>query len=250
MAEAMVPIREVSSFTTYHPCCASRVTNIHLIADAVDGVIVMPGDTFSINEHVGVRTLGQGYVRAGAILSGSLSCCDDPANIGGGTSQFATTFYNAVFFGCYEDIEHQPHSLYFTRYPFVREATLGYPKPDVIFRNDSASIVYIDTSYTGGSITVTFYGDNGGRTCTAEQSGNSVTRVMIHPDGSATRQSWTWYYRRETTTTTTTVPTTTTTIPGPTTTTTTIPGSTTTTTEPPTTTTEPPTTTTAPTTTP
>ena len=158
MAEAMGPITEVSSFTTRHPCCASRVVNIQLLADEIAGAVVMPGETFSVNDRAGERTLAEGYRRAGAIISGELSCCDSPVNIGGGTSQFATTIYNAVFFGCYEDVEHQPHSLYFSRYPFVREATLGWPKPDVIFRNDSDAIVYIDTTYTGNSITVTFYG--------------------------------------------------------------------------------------------
>ncbi|GMQ84694.1 MAG: VanW family protein [Acidimicrobiia bacterium] len=246
MAEAMGPITQVSTFTTFHPCCANRVTNIQLLADKVDGAIVMPGDTFSINDRVGVRTLEDGFKRAGAIISGELYCCDSPVNVGGGTSQFATTFYNAVFFSCYEDVEHQPHSLYFSRYPFVREATLGFPKPDVIFRNDSEAIVYVDTSYTAGSITVTFYGNNGGRTCTAERAGNTVTRVMTHPDGSVTRQSWTWFYRsKKTTTTTTTVPETTTTVPG-TTTTTTVPGTTTTTVPGTTTTTVPETTTTVP----
>lgn len=206
MAEAMGPITEVSTFTTYHPCCANRVTNIHLIADAVDNAIVMPGETFSINDHVGQRTLAKGYVRAGAIIQGALSCCDNPANIGGGTSQFGTTFYNAVFFGCFEDVEHQPHSLYFSRYPFVREATLGFPKPDVIFGNNTDAIVYIDTEYTGGSITVTFYGNNGGRTCEAERSGNTVTRLMYRADGSLEgTQSWTWHYRTPRTTTTTTI---------------------------------------------
>jgi hypothetical protein len=162
-----------------------------------------------------------------------VECCDNPANIGGGTSQFATTFYNAVFFGCYVDVEHQPHSLYFPRYPFVREATMGFPKPDVIFLNDSDTIVYIDTSYTGGSITVTFYGNNGGRECTPERNGNTVTRVMTHPDGSVTTEEWTWFYRtpKPPTTTTTTPPDTTTTTvpePPPDTTTTTVPETTTT----------------------
>jgi vancomycin resistance protein YoaR len=221
MAEAMGPFGEVSTFTTYHPCCQSRVVNIQKLADEIDGAIVMPGEIFSINEHAGKRTLAEGYVRAGAIINGRVECCDHPANIGGGTSQFATTFYNAIFFGCYEDIEHKPHSLYFSRYPYVREATLGYPYPDVKFRNDSEAPVFIDTSHTGGSITVTFYGNNGGRTCTADRSGNTVTRIMEHPDGSVTTQSWTWNYStpREdpttTTTTTTTAPTTTTTTEAP-----------------------------------
>ncbi len=235
LAKAMGPFGEVSTFTTYHPCCANRVTNIQLLADEIDGSIVMPGEVFSVNDTAGKRTLAEGYVRAGAIISGEVSCCDSPINIGGGTSQFATTFYNAIFFGCYEDVEHRPHSIYFSRYPFIREATLGFPAPDVKFRNDSAAPVFIDTSHTGGSITVTFYGNNGGRTCTAERSGNTVTRVMAHPDDTITTQSWSWNYKplvAATTTTiaratTTTVPPTT--VPPPTTTTpTTVPPPTTT----------------------
>jgi vancomycin resistance protein YoaR len=231
MAEDMGPLGEVSSFTTKHPCCRSRVTNIQLLADAIGGSIVMPGETFSINDTAGERTTAGGYVRAGAIIDGRIQCCDSKINIGGGTSQFATTFYNAVFFGCYEDVFHQPHSLYFSRYPFVREATLGWPLPDVIFRNDSDAVVYIHTEYTPSSITVTFFGNNGGRTCTSERSGNTVTRVMTHADGSVTTQDWTWKYRKPKpdpdTTTTTTAPVTTTTAPV-TTTTTTLPPTTTT----------------------
>ena len=192
----------------------------------------MPGETFSVNETAGERTTAGGYVRAGAIINGRIQCCDSKINIGGGTSQFATTFYNAVFFGCYEDVFHQPHSLYFSRYPFVREATLGWPAPDVKFLNDSEAVVYIHTEYTPTSITVTFYGNNGGRTCTSERSGNTITRVMTHPDGSVTTEHWTWNYRAKpttepTTTTTTTAP------PETTTTTTTAPPETPTTTAPP-----------------
>ena len=210
MAEAMGPLGEVSTFTTYHPCCANRVKNIQLLADEINTAIVLPGEEFSVNDRAGKRTLAEGYVRAGAIISGEVKCCDSAVNIGGGTSQFATTFYNAVFFGCYEDVFHQPHSLYFSRYPYVREATLGFPAPDVVFRNDSNAIVYIHTEHTGGSITVTLYGNNGGKTCTSERSGNTITRVMEHADGAVTTQSWTWNYRapkpKTPATTTTTAP--------------------------------------------
>ena len=250
-AEAMGPLGEVSTFTTYYPCCQSRITNIQLLADEIRGAIVMPGEEFSVNERAGERTLQEGYVMAGAIINGRVQCCDSKINIGGGTSQFATTFYNTVFFGCYKDVFHQPHSLYFKRYPYVREATLGWPMPDVIFENDSEAVVYIDTTYTGTSITVTFYGNNGGRTCTSSTSGNTVTRTMTHPDGTVTEEHWEWNYRKpkpkeEDTTTTTEAPHDTTTTTAGTTTTT---GATTTTTAGTTTTTGATTTTTAGTTT-
>jgi vancomycin resistance protein YoaR len=195
-AEAALPLKKVSSFTTYHPSGQRRVINIQGLADEIDNSVVLPGETFSVNDTAGKRTLEEGYVRAGAIIGGEVVCCDSPVNIGGGTSQFATTFYNAVFFGCYEDVFHQPHSLYFSRYPYVREATLGFPAPDVKFLNDSDTAVFIDTSHTSGSITVTLYGDNGGRTCTSSRSGDTITRHMTHPDGSVTTESWTWHYRQ------------------------------------------------------
>lgn len=160
----------VSEFTTGHPCCENRVTNIHLIADAVDGVIILPGTDFSLNEHVGERTVAKGYLEDCAIVGGEVICEGSSANVGGGVSQFATTFFNAIFFGCYEIIEHQPHSLYFNRYPEGREATLGYPKPDVIFRNNTDTPVIVKTHYTDREITVTFYGNKAGKECTDETS--------------------------------------------------------------------------------
>jgi hypothetical protein len=51
------------------------------------------------------------------------------------------------------------------------EATLSWPKPDIIFKNDTAAGMVFKTSYTGTSITVKIYGDNGGRKVRAEVSG-------------------------------------------------------------------------------
>ena len=194
----------VSEFTTFHPAGQARNINIQLIADATDGVVVQPGETFSLNDHVGPRTEAKGYVAAGAIIRGELYCCDHPANIGGGTSQFATTLYNAIFFGAYDDVFHRPHSLYFTRYPVVREATLGYPGPDVRFRNDTAYPVTIDTEHTATSVTVRLIGNNEGRSVATWLVGDAVTpseggkatvyRSITHANGAASVESWTHTY--------------------------------------------------------
>lgn len=150
----------------------NRVINIQTMADAVNGVIVMPGEVFSLNEFIGQRTLEKGYRRAGAIIGPIIYCCDHPANIGGGVSQFATTLYNAVFWSGLEDVEHTPHTLYISRYPMVREATLGYPDPDLKFRNNTDHAVYIKTEHTATSVTVKFFGDNGGlKPCSDDDPG-------------------------------------------------------------------------------
>jgi vancomycin resistance protein YoaR len=211
-AEAMGPITLVSEWTTYHPAGQPRVINIHTMADTIDGDIVWPGEEYSINEVVGPRTLEKGFVEAPMILAGEMV-----DSVGGGVSQYATTFFNAVFFGCYEDVEHRPHSLYFSRYPEGREATINYPGgPELIFRNNTEAVVVIDNEYTDTSITVRFFGNNGGKTCESVSSGRyaytdpptkyladpnvppgeevvesngyqgwsiTVTRVITHPDG-------------------------------------------------------------------
>jgi vancomycin resistance protein YoaR len=164
-AEAFTTLGPLAGFTTEHPANQPRVTNIQKMADAVNGAIVLPLEEWSINDHVGERTETKGYVAAPAIIDGSPYCCDHPANIGGGVSQFGTTLYNAVFYSCLEDVSHKPHSLYFSRYPMGREATLGVPGPDVRFANNTDHPVVIATAYTDTSITVKMYGDNGGLTC-------------------------------------------------------------------------------------
>ncbi|GMR02886.1 MAG: hypothetical protein BMS9Abin20_1239 [Acidimicrobiia bacterium] len=201
------PVNEsllVSEFTTYHPAGQNRNININLIADKIDGAVVLPGEVFSLNDYVGERKEEDGFVRAGAIIGGRVVCCESPINVGGGSSQFATTFYNAIFFGGYEDVEHHPHSLYFSRYPVVREATLGFPGPDVRFRNDTAFPVTIKTEYTATSITVKLYGDNEGRKVTTWTEGSvsssaggtaTVYRTISYANGTSTTQSWTHTYK-------------------------------------------------------
>jgi hypothetical protein len=169
----------LGQFATYHNCCENRVVNIQLMADTVGGHVVLPGEIFSVNATVGQRTLEKGYLLAGAIIGAYVQCCDHPANVGGGTSQFGTTIFNALFFAGMEDIEHQPHSLDFARYPDGREATMGWPHPDVAFRNNTDHPVLITThhsGYSGTSITVKMWGDNGGMQVTAGDSGRRNIR--------------------------------------------------------------------------
>lgn len=147
-------IREqIGSFTTGHPCCRGRVTNIQTIADLVDGEVVRPGQTYSLNGDVGPRDTARGFVPAPQILNGQFVDA-----VGGGVSQFATTMYNATFFAGMQDVEHRPHSYYISRYPQGREATVSTPAPDLRWRNDSPHGVLVTTSYTDTSITVTLWG--------------------------------------------------------------------------------------------
>lgn len=154
-AEAGQPSHLLSTFTTYHACCQTRVVNIQKLADMVDGTIVQAGKQFSINQISGERTCSRGFVEAGMILRGEIvpSC-------GGGVSQFGTTTFNAAFFAGVQLDDWKAHSFYISRYPQGREATINYPSPDidVLWTNVTDTPILVKTSYTRTSITVSFYG--------------------------------------------------------------------------------------------
>jgi vancomycin resistance protein YoaR len=152
-AKAMGIEDRLSTFTTEHASGEPRVTNIHLAADLLDGALVLPDKMFSLNERVGPRTKDRGFVNAPVIYEGEFT-----EDVGGGTSQLATTTFNAAFFAGYPFVEYQPHSFYIDRYPMGREATVSYPAPDLKFRNDTPHPFVIATSYTDSSITVSIYG--------------------------------------------------------------------------------------------
>jgi vancomycin resistance protein YoaR len=151
-AEKLGIREEISSFTTNISNPRSG-ENIRVVAEEVDGALVMPGETFSLNTFTGPRGTAQGYVPATVISGGELGTA-----VGGGISQFATTMFNAVFFAGLEDVFHKPHSFYISRYPAGREATVYEGVIDLQWRNDSDTGVFVDTQWTPGSITVTFYG--------------------------------------------------------------------------------------------
>ncbi len=194
----------IGTFTTYHPPGQPRVTNIHRIADAVDGTVIAPGKSFSLNGIAGERTKAKGYVEAPFIAGNKIE-----PSVGGGVSQFSTTAYNAAYFAGLPISAAQPHSLYIDRYPAGRETTLNWPTIDLAWTNDTKVPILVRASYTDTSVTVSLYGDNGGRRVRAEPGerqpnpgGNftiTVTRVIRYPDGRVVEQPRTTSYANEVT---------------------------------------------------
>lgn len=146
-------IREVvGEFTTGGFSYASGV-NIRLAASEIDGALVKPGETFSLNGYTGPRGAAQGYVESGIIEAGRPGTA-----VGGGISQLATTLYNATYFAGMEDVAHTEHSYYISRYPAAREATVFEGAIDLQFRNPFDTGVLIQTIGTSSDITVRLWG--------------------------------------------------------------------------------------------
>ena len=119
----------------------------------MDRTLVLPGKVFSLNRTVGERTAERGFAAGYIIDNGQLE-----VDFGGGVSQLVTTTFNAAYFAALEIVEHHPHSFYISRYPEGREATVAWGVKDLRFRNDSPNGIFITTSYTNSSVTVSIYG--------------------------------------------------------------------------------------------
>ena len=177
----------VGEFTTGGYSSASG-TNISIVADTVNGAVVSPGETFSLNGYTGPRGTAQGYVSSGIIIDGRAGNA-----VGGGISQFATTLYNASYFAGMTDVDHTPHSYYISRYPAGREATVYEGAIDLAFKNDTPHPVKIETSFGGGEITVRLKGVkdrevesiNGGRWAYTSPSPKTVSGGECIPSGGA-----------------------------------------------------------------
>lgn len=187
MAESATFDQVVGEFTTGGYSDASGV-NITKVAQIVNGALVAPGDTFSLNNYTGPRGAAQGFVESGIILNGRA----DKA-VGGGISQFATTLYNAAYFAGFEDISHTPHSYYISRYPAGREATVFEGQIDLVFKNNSPYPVRIVSSAGGGEVTVKLMGVktvnvesiNGGRWANTQPQTINLSGSDCSPSGGA-----------------------------------------------------------------
>jgi len=133
-------------FTTYFPYAAYRNANSGRAAELINGTVLKPGETFSLNGIVGERTAANGFVEGFVIQGGKFK-----RELGGGVSQSATTTFNAMFFAGLKDIEHKPHTLYIDRYPAGREATVAWPTLDLKFQNDTKYGVLVQAFRVKGS---------------------------------------------------------------------------------------------------
>ena len=150
---------KMGDFTTNFPHAPYRNINIGTAAAKINGTLLKPGETFSLNKIVGERTKENGFTE-GNIISGGKFVLD----LGGGVSQSATTTFNAAFFAGLKIVEHKAHSVYISRYPVGREATVAWPSVDLKFLNDSGKGVLVQTIFKPstpgkqGSIRVVIWG--------------------------------------------------------------------------------------------
>lgn len=145
---------KLSSFTQQFQYAAYRVTNIGQAAKYVNGTLLLPGETFSMNDTIKERTVKNGYT-VGTII-GPGGVFEDA--LGGGVSAATTAVWTAAFFAGMEKTDTRAHSLYISRYQPGLEATVAWGVFDMKFTNDTPNAVFITTKMTNSSMKVTFWG--------------------------------------------------------------------------------------------
>jgi vancomycin resistance protein YoaR len=143
----------MASYKTYYSGTYDRITNLQLGVRALDGTLVAPGGAFSLNDAIGERTEERGFRPAPVIIGNEYA-----EEVGGGTSQVATTAFNAAWEAGLAITERHPHSLYISRYQLGRDATVYWPSLDLKFVNDTDTWVLVKGFVEGDGITIAIFG--------------------------------------------------------------------------------------------
>ena len=147
-----------AQFVTYFdPRNTTRAGNIALAAKLVDGSVVEPGQTFSLNAAMGPRTTNRGFDYAPVIAADGVL----RQGVGGGICQYATTLFNAVLLAGLPIVEREAHSLYISHYPIGRDATVSWGAVDFKFKNDTGKALMIRSWVQGDHLTVAIVGKTG-----------------------------------------------------------------------------------------
>jgi vancomycin resistance protein YoaR len=152
-AQAMGITGVVGSYYTTYGGIPSRLHNVALVSELIDGALIAPGKTFSFNGTTGERTAEKGFEEAPVIINGELQ-----TGLGGGICQVSTTVFNAVYEAGLQIDERTNHALYISHYPLGRDATVNYPDLDLKFTNDTDHWLLLRTFVGAGSLTVNLYG--------------------------------------------------------------------------------------------
>jgi vancomycin resistance protein YoaR len=148
----------------YAGSITNRVFNLKKAADALNGVLVSPGETFSFNQTVGEISSATGYRQAYIIKEGKTILGD-----GGGVCQTSSTLFRAVLASGLPIDARTAHayrvSYYEQNYQVGFDATVFQPAPDFKFSNDTPGYILIQTHFDEAKKYLAFsiYGTSDGR---------------------------------------------------------------------------------------
>lgn len=145
--------------STFSGSPANRRVNIKVGAKAINGLMIKPGEEFSLIKALGTIDGSTGYLQELVIKENKTT-----PEYGGGLCQIGTTLFRAVVASGLPVTERRNHSYRVAYYePAGTDATIYDPKPDFRFVNDTGSPLLLQTVISGDKATFTFWGKRDGR---------------------------------------------------------------------------------------
>lgn len=137
----------------------NRIHNIQTGAAAINGLIIKPGETFSLITALGEIDGEHGYLPE-LVIKGD----ETIAEYGGGLCQIGTTVFRAAIDTGLPIVERRNHSYRVSYYePAGFDATIYNPKPDLRFTNDTNNNILIQTRIEGTELIFEYWGTSDGR---------------------------------------------------------------------------------------
>jgi vancomycin resistance protein YoaR len=175
-------VQLVGEQTTYfYGSSDARIQNIVAAAERYHGLLVAPGETFSMGSVLGDVSLENGFAEALIIYGGRTI-----KGVGGGVCQVSTTLFRTVFFAGYPVAERYSHAYRVSYYEMDAsgsvdtnfagmDATVYFPLVDFKFVNDTSSWLLMETYVNVGARTITWklYSTSDGRSVTWDTTGPS-----------------------------------------------------------------------------
>ena len=147
--------------TKFNAADVDRTHNIKIATSSAAGILIKPGEIYSVDKIVGPRLAKYGYKEAKVIINNELV-----PGIGGGVCQVSSTMYNAALLSNMKIVERRSHSLPSSYIPLGRDATISEGYIDLKFQNTTQYPIYIHGEVKGSWVKFSIYGrnENPGRT--------------------------------------------------------------------------------------
>lgn len=169
----------VSETSYFYGSDIERIQNIQAAAERFHGVMVAPGEVFSMGETMGDVSLENGYAEALIIYGGRTI-----KGVGGGVCQVSTTLFRTVFDAGFPVVERYSHAYRVSYYEQTAsgasdprlaglDATVYFPLVDFKFKNDSPYWILMETYVNVSARTLTwkFYSTSTGRSVSWDTTG-------------------------------------------------------------------------------
>jgi len=138
---------------TSHTNNENRNTNLRLACQALNGLVLDPGETFSFNETLGKRTAEKGYKSAPAYSGDELV-----DSLGGGICQVSSTLYYCTLLADLETVSRVNHGFPVSYIDYGMDATVSWGTPDFKFKNSSNFPIKLQAEVSDGYVKIQILG--------------------------------------------------------------------------------------------